>query len=290
MSKPGAIDYWTNIFTPEGLRKMYLENEELAPVVQWWRMDDRLKGYSAADFVRLMDDLGIAKTYVPSFKMQSWRRRAPILSVEAEVVRDLIQECGGRVGGLFGIDIAKGMAAVRELEVAVRDWGFEGAHIHCNGWGVPLNHRELYPIYGKCMELDVPVVVQCGHSAEKMPSELTRPIHLDDVALYFDDLRIVASHTGWPWVEELIAMAWKHPNLYIGCGAHAPKYWDASLVRFLNSRGKGKVLWGTDFPVVRHTDSLAQVAALDLHPDARELLMRGAAEKVFRTTPPEPRP
>lgn len=277
-----AIDYWTNIFTPEGLRRMYLENEELAPVVDWWRMDDRIKGYTTKAFVALMDELGIVKTFVPSFKMQSWKRRAPILDVDAASVRELMEECGGRVGGLFGIDISKGMQAVRELEIAVRDWGFEGAHIHANGWGIPLNHRELYPVYAKCVELDIPVIVQSGHSAEKMPSEMTRPIHLDDVALYFDDLRIVASHTGWPWVEELIAMAWKHQNLYIGCGAHAPKYWDASLVRFLNSRGKGKVLWGTDFPVVRHRDSLEQVAKIDLKPEARALLMHGAAEKVFR--------
>src|SRR5690606_27460109 len=86
-----------------------------------------------------------------------------------------------------------------------------------------------------------------------------------------------------PWVQELIALAWKHPNLYIGCGAHAPKYWDPALVQFLNSRGKGKVLWGTDYPVVRHQDSLEQVAAIDLKPESRALLMRGAAEKVFKS-------
>lgn len=283
MTQPMAIDYWTNIFTPDGLRRMYTENEELAPVVRWWSMDERIRGYQPDAFVRLLDECRIEKVYVPSFKMQSYKRRAPILSVEADDVRALMAACPGRVGGLFGIDVTLGMGAVRQLEVAVREWGFEGAHIHCNGWGIPLNHRELYPVYAKCMELDVPVIVQSGHSAEKMPSEMTRPIHLDDVALYFDELRIVASHTGWPWVEELIAMAWKHPNLYIGCGAHAPKYWDAKLVRFLDSRGKGKVLWGTDFPVVRHQDSLEQVAAIELKPESRAMLMRGAAEKVFRT-------
>ncbi len=283
MTQPMAIDYWTNIFTPEGLRKMYVENEELAPVVKWWSMDDRIKGYEPDAFVKLLDELRIEKVYVPSFKMQSYKRRAPILSVEAEDVRALMAACRGRVGGLFGIDITLGIEAVRQLEVAVREWGFEGAHIHCNGWAIPLNHRDLYPVYAKCAELDIPVIVQCGHSAEKMPSEGTRPIYLDDVALYFPELRIVASHTGWPWVEELIALAWKHANLFIGCGAHAPKYWDASLIRFLNSRGRGKVLWGTDFPVVRHKDSLEQVAAIDLKPESRAALMRGTAEKVFKS-------
>jgi predicted TIM-barrel fold metal-dependent hydrolase len=278
-----AIDYWTNIFTPEGLRKMYLENDELSKLVSWWNMDERLKGYTPAEFVAMLDQVGVSKVFVPSFKMWSFKRKAPLLDVEASTVRDLMESCKGRVGGLFGVDVTLGMDGVRALEKAVKEWGFEGAHIHSYGWGMPLNHRDFYPFYAKCVELDVPVVVQSGHSAERMPSAMAQPILLDDVALYFPELRIVASHTGWPWVQELIALAWKHPNLYIGAGAHAPKYWDPALVQFLNSRGKGKVLWGTDFPVVKHAESLAQVEALTLKPEAREMLLHKAARNVFRT-------
>jgi len=283
MTKTMAIDYWTNIFTPDGLRNMYTENVELAPIVKWWSMDDRLTGYEPAAFVEMLDSCCIEKVYIPSFKMQSYTLKKLVVSVEVEDVRALMAACPGRVGGIYGIDITRGMTAVRELEVAVREWGFEGAHIHCNGWGIPLNHRDLYPVYAKCEDLDVPVIVQCGHAAEKMPSKVSQPILLDDIALYFSDLRIIASHTGWPWVQELIALAWKHPNLYIGCGAHAPKYWDPALVQFLNSRGKGKVLWGTDFPVVRHQDSMEQLAKINLKPTHRQALMRGAAEKVFKS-------
>lgn len=278
-----AIDYWTNIFTPQGLREMYTENPELSKLVSWWSMDERLKGYSPSEFVKLLDDNRIAKVFVPSFKMWSYKRRAPLLDVKVSTVREVMEATQGRVGGLYGIDVTLGMDGVRELEVAVKEWGFEGAHLHSNGFGMPLNHRDLYPFYAKCVELDVPIVLQSGHSAEHMPSAVSQPILLDDVALYFPELRIVASHTGWPWVQELVALAWKHPNLYIGAGAHAPKYWDAALVQFLNSRGKGKVLWGTDFPVVKHADSIAQVEAITLKPEAREMLMYKAARKVFRT-------
>jgi uncharacterized protein len=282
VSGSGYIDYWTNIFTPDGLRKMYIENTELNRLVSWWNMDERLRGYTPREFVWTLDRLGIARTYVPSFKMWSYKRRAPLLSIDVQEVRQLMEETEGRVGGLYGIDITRGMDGVKELSVAVKEWGFAGAHLHSYGWGIPVNHRDLYPFYAKCVELDVPVVMQTGHSAEHMPSEMGRPIHLDDVALYFPELRIVASHTGWPWVQELIALAWKHPNLYIGAGAHAPKYWDSSLVQFLNSRGQGKVLWGTDFPVVTHADSLSQVEGLGLKPEARAKLLRGTAQKVFR--------
>jgi len=277
-----AVDYWTNIFTPAGLRKMYVENPELNQLVGWWSMEERLRGYSPRELLSLFDKLGISNTFVPSFKMWSYKTKSLLLSIEATEIRDLMAASGGRIGGLFGIDLSRGIAAARDLEIAVKEWGFAGAHLHSYGWGIPLNHRDLYPIYAKCLELDVPVVMQTGHSAERMPSAMGQPILLDDVALYFPELRIVASHTGWPWVQELIAMAWKHPNVYIGAGAHAPKYWAPELVQFLNSRGQGKVLWGTDFPVVTHTDSLEQVRALNLKPFALEKLLRGTAESVFR--------
>jgi hypothetical protein len=115
-----------------------------------------------------------------------------------------------------------------------------------------------------------------------MPSAAGRPLLLDDVALYFPELRIVAAHTGWPWVEELVALAWKHRNVYVGTSAHSPKYWDPALVRFLKSRGKGKVLFGTDYPVLRHAEALAQVEALGLGEEAETWLLHETARKVFK--------
>jgi hypothetical protein len=115
-----------------------------------------------------------------------------------------------------------------------------------------------------------------------MPSALGRPILLDDVALDFPELPIVGAHTGWPWAEELVALAWKHRNVYIGTSAHHPRYWDPALVRFANSRGRGKVLFGTDYPVVDYPDALAAIGELALKEEARELLIGGAARSIFK--------
>ena len=71
-----AIDYWTNIFTPQGLDRMYMQNDELSAIVKWWSMDERLKGYEPEAFVRMLDENRIRKTFVPSFKMWSYRKRA----------------------------------------------------------------------------------------------------------------------------------------------------------------------------------------------------------------------
>jgi predicted TIM-barrel fold metal-dependent hydrolase len=174
------------------------------------------------------------------------------------------------------------MAGVRRLEESVRSGHFVGAHLHPYGFNLPVNHRKLYPFYAKCAELGVPVVMQVGHSAERMPSAMGRPVLLDDIALDFPELTLVGAHTGWPWVEELIALAWKHRNVYIGTSAHHPKYWDPSLVRFASSRGKGKVMFGTDYPVMDYQDALKAISELPLKDEARELVVGGAARAVFK--------
>jgi predicted TIM-barrel fold metal-dependent hydrolase len=219
---------------------------------------------------------------VPAAKMYSFQSRRPLWDVPVSSVAELVEQAPDRIRGLYGIDPWTRMSGVRQLEDAVRRQGFVGAHLHPYGFGLGLNDAAYYPFYAKCVELDVPLVVQVGHSAESMPSAAGRPLLLDDVALYFPELRIVAAHTGWPWVEELVALAWKHRNVYVGTSAHSPKYWDPALVRFLKSRGKGKVLFGTDYPVLRHAEALAQVEALGLGEEAETWLLHETARKVFK--------
>lgn len=276
-----AIDYWCNPFTPEHMSKMKSHPEQAA-VIEWWHMEERWKGNPVDEFVSILDEAGVEKVVVPAAQIRSIQSQNMFWDFSVEEIAEVVAKRPDRIAGLYGINPFKRMGGVRELESAVKEHGFVGAHLHPYGFERPINHRDYYPYYAKCVELDVPVVMQVGHSAEKLPSEMGRPILIDDVALYFPELRIVASHTGWPWVEELIAMAWKHPNVYIGCGAHAPKYWDKSLVAFMNSRGKGKVLWGTDFPIVNHKDSVSQVEELGLKEDAKVQLLREVAVKVFK--------
>lgn len=277
----GAIDYWCNLFTEEGLSKCFLEPREVADVVEWWGMRDRIIGRDVPEFIRHMDAADVDIVLVPSAKMCSYRTSQLIWDVSEEEVVAVSDQAPGRIYGLFGINPREGMTGVKRLEHWVKNGPFVGAHLHTYGYGIPVNHRRYYPFYAKCVELGVPVVMQIGHSAESMPSEMGRPILVDDIALDFPELTIVAAHTGWPWIEELTALAWKHKNVYIGTSAHHPKYWDPALVKFANSRGRGKVVYGTDYPVMDYADSLAAVAELPLRDEARQLLIEGTMRKIF---------
>ena len=278
-----VVDIWHQPFTSELMKRCYVDDDEQRALVQRWKLTDRIRGRDPEEFVADMDRNGVVKVLIPSLQIRSFVHQRMQWSFSPAEIHAIVKDHPGRLYGLFGINPFSRMAGVRELESAVRELGFVGAHLHPYGFELPLDHRRLYPFYAKCVELDVPVVIQVGHSAEAMPSEFGRPILLDNLALDFPELRIVAAHTGWPWVEELIALAGKHPNVFIATTAHAPRHWKPELVSFLNAtRGAGKVMYGTDYPVLDWPGSLGQIQNLDLRPEALKQLLAGAARAVFK--------
>lgn len=278
-----VIDIWHQPFTPELMKRCYVDDDEQRRLVERWNLTDRIHGRSPEEFIEDMDRNGILKVLIPSLQIRSFVHQRMQWSFTPDEIHGIIKDHPDRLHGLFGINPYSRMAGVRDLESAVHELGFVGAHLHTYGFELPVDHRRYYPFYAKCAELDVPVVIQVGHSAEAMPSEMGRPILLDNIALDFPDLRIVAAHTGWPWVEELIALAGKHPNLFIATTAHAPRHWRPELVSFLNARrGTGKVMYGSDYPVLDWPGSLAQIQELNLRSEALSQLLAGTARATFR--------
>jgi len=132
----------------------------------------------------------------------------------------------------------------------------------------------------------VPIQIQVGQSLIYAPDYRCRsvgqPITLDAVACDFPELKIIGIHIGIPWHDEMIAMAWKHPNVFIGADAHSPRYWPASFVRYADSYGQDKVIFGTDFPVLDFARARREIDALGLKPEARRKLLRDNALRVYR--------
>ena len=173
------------------------------------------------------------------------------------------------------------MDGVREMEMVVKEYGFIGAVTHCGSFA-PFNDKIWFPFYAKCVELDIPVISQIGHFGERMPEWYVHPLQVDDVAELFPELRIVAGHTGWPWCDDLIAVALKNSNVYIGMDAHMPKYWEASMVKYIDTRGRDKCMWGTDFSITPHKRNLEQVAQLGLREETMRKFLRENAIRVYK--------
>ena len=92
----------------------------------------------------------------------------------------------------------------------------------------------------------------------------------------------MCGHIGYPWTEEMIAVAWKHPNVYIDTSAHAPKYYPKELLDYANSRGSDKVMFGTNFPQLMFHTCANQAKELPLKEENLEKFMWKNADRVFK--------
>jgi predicted TIM-barrel fold metal-dependent hydrolase len=189
-----------------------------------------------------------------------------------------------RFSGLAGADPTRGMQQLRDLQHAA-DLGFVGVHAYPHWFSLPPDAAQWYPIYAKCCELDLPFMLQVGQNLiyqkdVRLPS-VARPILLDRVAIDFPELTLIGIHLGVPWIDEMIAMAWKHERVYIGLDAYAPKHLPASMVHYMDSYGNKKVLFGSDWPVIDPRRGVREMQAHHLRPESWQLVMRDNAMRIF---------
>ena len=145
----------------------------------------------------------------PGERMEKFIADMDRAGVECGVVgasnETLKRVCGAypdRFVGLAAISPLDGMRGVRELERLVREHGIGGLRVVALYNMVPASDRRYYPLYAKCVELDLPVRVYTSMNyANDRPYDLGHPRHLDNVAMDFPELRIVAGLSGWPWIE-----------------------------------------------------------------------------------------
>jgi len=195
-----------------------------------------------------LDAAGYELTTLCCLKMWSaYHHHKLIVDWPEEVVAEAVAKAPDRFVGGVGYNPFRISESLRRVETAVREWGFGYVYFHPMTFGVAPNDRRCYPLYAKCVELGIPVGFQVGHSAEVLPTDVGRPMLVDDVAREFPTLKINMSHTGWPWTGEFLSMLWRHPNVYGDISAYFATSLDRELVDFMNSsRGRNKIMFGTN--------------------------------------------
>lgn len=278
-----AIDAVVNIFTPEALT---VRPKREAFFGGKMRVSKKtVDGVTHEEMLRRMDAAGIERSFLVA--MKAGRLGHPACAhIPYDMVAGAVKQFPDRFSGLAGLDPTEGMAGVRALEHAVKDLGFIGAHFYPHWFELAPDHARWYPFYAKCCELDVPVQLQVGQSMIYDPDyrlrSVGRPISLDAVACDFPELKLIGIHVGIPWTDEMIAMAWKHKNVYIGSDAHSPRYWPASFVHYINTFGQDKVIFGTDFPVLDFERTRQEVEDLKLRPEAKKKFLRDNVIRIYK--------
>lgn len=182
--------------------------------------------------------------------------------------------------------------ALARQAVRVAGLGLLGVSIQPAFSGLDIDDRSLYPMYSRCEELGLVVAVHTGITYSRAhPIRHERPELLDQVACDFPDLRLIASHAGWPWATEFAAVARRHPTVFLEFGGLAPKYvaragtgWDA-MFGMMPSVLRDQVLYGSDWPVIAPSRSLAEWRESGLPEPALRALLHDNAARLFGLAP-----
>jgi predicted TIM-barrel fold metal-dependent hydrolase len=222
-----------------------------------------------------------------AFDIESLTGAPPCTNDYVAAMRDRNPDTVLQVWG--AVDPLKGPAAIEEAERAVREFHVLGFHFHPIMGRFQVNDPALRPLFDAIDGLGVPVMIDVGTTGmgAGLPGGLgttlrsAHPLCVDDLAATFPTLTIVAAHPGWPWVEEMTAVALHKGNVYWEMSGWAPKYFPESLKRDIRGRLKDKIMFGSDYPsmpyerIFREWDELGyseEVMAGVFHANAERVL------------------
>jgi predicted TIM-barrel fold metal-dependent hydrolase len=187
------------------------------------------------------------------------------------------------------VDPFKGEAATQEAKHAIKDLGMLGFHFHPIIGHFAVNDRKFYPLFEVINELKVPVMIDVGTTGigAGMPGGMgarlrhAHPSAIDELAADFPNLTIVAAHPGWPWVDEMTAVALHKGNVFWEVSGWAPKYFPPQLKVDIRSRLKDKIIFGSDYPSIPYPRLLREWSELGYSDEIMERVFHGNAERVL---------
>lgn len=262
-----AIDPWVNVNMGDQQPPAWLVRVK----EDYFRAgEDFFQNIAPATLLADMDAVGVEKVILgidvanPSKRVLAFANEAP-----------------GRIAFAAGVNPGGLMPELWALEALVRSEPVVMARV------VPFIHdlaptqAVYYPLYAKCVELDLPLSINTGIPGPPVPGACQDPMHLDRVCLHFPDLRLCMAHGADPWWGVAIRLMIKYKNLHLMTSAYAPRHLPAELIHFMNTRGQDKILFASDHPVLSMERCLREARELDLRPGVLDKYLYANAERLF---------
>lgn len=185
--------------------------------------------------------------------------------------------------GFVGLDPLKGMAAIEELKHDVNEEGMRGAAIDPYLARIFVNDAKYYPIYSKCCELNIPLIIATGPGS-LVPNAVidhVAPRYIDYVARDFPELKIIVSHGGYPWVNEMITVAQRNANVFLELSEYEFFPQSDAYIEAANTILSDKIMYASAHPFVDFKVALKNYEQLPFKPEVREKIMYKNAAKVL---------
>ncbi len=235
---------------------------------------------STAQLIEEMDECGVAKAVIlgqdthatPNPKFSNY-------TLKNDDVASIAGASHDRLIAFAGIDPNAGPDALRELRRAVKELGCRGLKIHSSANSVyPNDERKMGRIYEFCQERGVPILFHTGTTGlGDCDVKYSKPEFLDEVCQRYPDLKVVMAHFGWPWADVTLAVALRNPNVFIDVSGWRPRYLPPGIIPYLNGILQERFLFGTDYPMLRQTEWMA-----DFDRSLRPKLKAAVVERLLR--------
>lgn len=246
----------------------------------------KLRAPSEEDFFAMFEaaGIGLAAVYAERYASAIGVTTAPNDDVAAFVAKD-----PERLIGIAGIDPWEPDAA-NEVDRAVQELGLRGVILSPFKQHTPPESARMARVYGRCEALGIPIFIHTGINwSLDSDYEVGHPRGIDRIATAFPDLKIVAIHAGWPWVLDMMMVAWRHRNVYVDISAHRPKHFtvEASgwtpLTYYGNRMLSDRVLFASTWTLIGipPADLIAEVRDLPLKDAVIDQWLGGNALRLF---------
>ena len=278
---PRAIDFHVHLPTPEWLDVAMAGYVEAAEA--YFR--STVQRQSLADLAARYRDLGVIAVLLAwDAETATGRPRVP-----NDVVADACREFGDIFTGLGSVDPHKGDQAVTEV-ARIADLGLRGVKFHPSLQAFAPDDPAYWPIFAECERRGLIALFHTGTSGigARQPGgqgiriDYAHPLKLDSVAAAHPDLTVVAAHFGFPWHQDLLAIALHKTNVYIDVSGWSPRRIPAEVVSQMRGRLSGQFLWGSDFPFITPERCLAEFAELGVPEETAARILHQNAARILR--------
>ena len=269
---PGSRDAWQQTFA--GLVKDAGSQELDHPAGYMFRELPTVDGTVdyLAFLIAEMDRHGVERALLPVGEGDEWGCRGTV-------------EHPDRLSGFHLVDPHRGVAALESLSRLHAAGHAIAAAVFPAGLqpGLASDAAQMYPLYVRCCELDIPVFINVGVPGPRMPMAAQHPAGLAQVCHDFPELRVVCRHGGEPWEDLLVELMRTWPNLSYSTSAFAPRWYPESIVRYANEGGDDQIMYAGYFPSGLSLDRIfAELPLVAFDAEVWPRFLRENAARVLR--------
>lgn len=181
-----------------------------------------------------------------------------------------------------GIDVSNtAHDAVKETERSITSLGLKGIFIEPGRQiqSTPDDER-IFPVYEKCIELDIPVNLMSGPYAGA-DIGVSDPLYVDRLCTRYPDLKIILGHGGYPYVQQILGVAFKHTNLFVSPDMYVFAPGGLAYIEAANGALKDQIVYGSAYPLRPIVQTVQDTKALGLSAQSESAYLELNARRLL---------